>query len=72
MLAVDGETATVQAGAVTVKVPVQALARSAARHPGPLPRGEGERTSPPQGQTGRVEGARIATPGKSAVAGSST
>lgn len=59
VLGVDGETATVQAGAVTVKVPMQAL-RVVARGPSageasPLPR--------------RGGGARISTPGKGAVAG---
>ena len=70
VLGVDGETVTVQAGAVTVKVPMQAL-RILERSPSPRPspqRGEGD-TSPRRLRgSGRGEGG-ISTPGKSAVAG---
>ena len=67
VLGVDGETVTVQAGAVTVKVPMQALRviqRSPSGEMYPRPRrgrGQGE-------GAGTGEGARISTPGKSAVA----
>src|SRR6185295_16276283 len=65
VLGVDGETVTVQAGAVTVKVPMQAL-RVVSR--GPSPEGE----TYPQPRRGKGAGAgsggRISTPGKSAVA----
>jgi DNA mismatch repair protein MutS2 len=79
---VDGETVTVQAGAVTVKVPMQAL-RVISRGPSPRPspqRGEGEKYPRPRRGRGKGEGAggegaggegdssRISTPGKSAVA----
>ena len=61
ILAVDGGTATVRAGAVTVKVPVQAVRRAAA----PVP-------SQPAGQRaaarGRVKGG-VEIPDKSSVAG---
>ena len=68
VLGVDGETVTVQAGAVTVKVPKQAL-RVIQRSPSPRPspqRGEGERDSRPR--RGRGQGEGISTPGKGAVA----
>jgi len=80
VLAIDGETATVQAGAVTVKVPVQAL-RVVQRNPSPqLPprRGEDEMNPRPRRGRGQGEGdsdsslrgrrGYIRTPGKSAVA----
>ena len=74
-LGVDGETVTVQAGAVTVKVPMQAL-RVISRGPSPQPspqRGEGEMYPRPRRGRGQGEGAgvrgRITTPGKSAVSG---
>jgi DNA mismatch repair protein MutS2 len=77
VLGVDGETVTVQAGAVTVKVPMQAL-RVIQRSPSPRPspqRGEGERYPRPRRGRGQGEGARgegdssrISTPGKGAVA----
>jgi DNA mismatch repair protein MutS2 len=66
-LGVDGETVTVQAGAVTVKVPMQAL-RVIQRNP------SGEAASPPRPRRGREHGEgarmtdRITTPGKGAVA----
>jgi DNA mismatch repair protein MutS2 len=66
-LGVDGETVTVQAGAVTVKVPMQAL-RVVQRNP------SGEAPSPPRPRRGRGQGEgarmtdRITTPGKGAVA----
>ncbi|HKW91658.1 MAG TPA: Smr/MutS family protein, partial [Methylomirabilota bacterium] len=63
VLTMDGETATVQAGAVTVKVPAQAL-RVVAKSPAPQ-RGEGERDPRPH-RGGR--GGYISTPGKSGVA----
>src|SRR5690242_9180993 len=64
VLTMDGETATVQAGAVTVKVPAQAL-RVVAKSPAPSRRGEGERDSRPlRGSRGGF----INTPGKSGVA----
>ncbi len=62
VLGVDGETVTVQAGAVTVKVPMQAL-RVVAR--GPSPAGE----TYPRPRRGAGAGVRISTPGKGAVAG---
>ncbi len=80
-LGVDGETVTVQAGAVTVKVPMQAL-RVMSRDPSPRPspRGEEGGTSP-RLRRGRAQGegdsdspvtggrrGRITTPGKGAVA----
>ena len=79
VLAIDGETATVQAGAVTVKVPLQAL-RVVQRSPSPPPspqRGEGEMY--PRRLRGRGQGegdsasplrgrGHIRTPGKSGVA----
>jgi len=65
VLAVDGGTATVQAGAVTVKVPTQALrvigraesSRSTTPHPALSPEGRGSRPFPlpPRGE-GRVRG----------------
>jgi DNA mismatch repair protein MutS2 len=72
VLGVDGETVTVQAGAVTVKVPMQAL-RVIQRGPSPRPspqRGEGERYPRPRRGRGQGEGdsSRISTPGKGAVA----
>ena len=79
VLAVDGETATVQAGAVTVKVPRQALAvvarGDAAR--GDVARGEGVLYSRPRMGTGAGtkagdrQGNRgtVAVPGKSGVPG---
>ncbi len=68
VLGVDGETVTVQAGAVTVKVPMQAL-RILERSPSPRPsprRGEGDTS--PRRLRGRGQGEGISTPGKSAVA----
>jgi DNA mismatch repair protein MutS2 len=65
VLGVDGETVTVQAGAVTVKVPMQAL-RVVAR--GPAPEGE-THPRPRRGARGIGGGSRISTPGKGAVAG---
>jgi DNA mismatch repair protein MutS2 len=80
-LGVDGETVTVQAGAVTVKVPMQAL-RVMSRDPSPRPSPQGEeggtslrlRRGRAQGEadsdspvTGGRRG-RITTPGKGAVA----
>jgi DNA mismatch repair protein MutS2 len=70
VLAIDGQTATVQAGAVTVKVPLQAL-RVVPRGPSPGPapqRGEGD--SYPRPRRGRGQGERggVSTPGKSGVA----
>ena len=61
-LGVDGETVTVQAGAVTVKVPMQAL-RVIQRSP------SGEPTTTPRARRGkgRGEGDRITTPGKGTV-----
>ena len=76
VLGVDGETVTVQAGTVTVKVPMQAL-RVVSRGPSPQPspqRGEGAMYPRPRRGRGQgegaqmAEGARISTPGKSAVA----
>ena len=76
VLGVDGETVTVQAGTVTVKVPMQAL-RVVSRGPSPQPspqRGEGAMYPRPRRGRGQgegaqmVEGGRISTPGKSAVA----
>ena len=74
-LGVDGETVTVQAGAVTVKVPMQAV-RVIARGPSPQPspqRGEGETYPRPRRGRGKGEGAggegRITTPYKSTVGG---
>ena len=76
VLGVDGETVTVQAGAVTVKVPMQAL-RVVSRGPSPQPspqKGEGAMYPRPRRGRGKgegaqmVEGGRISTPGKSAVA----
>jgi DNA mismatch repair protein MutS2 len=75
VLAVDGETATVQAGAVTVKVPRQALtvvARGEAGLDAVAP-GEGVMYSRPRMGTGRSAkaGSRgvVAVPGKSGVPG---
>jgi len=75
VLAVDGETATVQAGAVTVKVPMQALT-VVARGTGGLGAvapGDGVMYSRPRMGTGRgaKAGARgaVAVPGKSGVPG---
>src|SRR5229473_883142 len=75
VLAVDGETATVQAGAVTVKVPMQALtvvARGTAGL-GAVAPGDGVMYSRPRMGTGRgaKAGARgaVAVPGKSGVPG---
>jgi DNA mismatch repair protein MutS2 len=75
VLAVDGETATVQAGAVTVKVPMQALT-VVARGTGGLDAvapGDGVMYSRPRMGTGRgaKAGARgaVAVPGKSGVPG---
>ncbi len=75
VLAVDGDTATVQAGAVTVKVPLQALAvqarGDAAR--GDVARSEGVLYSPPRMGTGAGAKAgrrgSVAVPGKSGVPG---
>ena len=75
VLAIDGETATVQAGAVTVKVPLQALtvvARGDATR-GDVARGEGVMYSRPRMGTGlgAKAGTRgaVAVPGKSGVPG---
>jgi DNA mismatch repair protein MutS2 len=84
VLGVDGETVTVQAGAVTVKVPMQALRVVSRGHSQPSPRwgegelyprprrgrgkGEGARGEGAGGEGARGEGARISVPGKSAVA----
>jgi DNA mismatch repair protein MutS2 len=75
VLAIDGETATVQAGAVTVKVPLQALtvvARGAAGG-GAVAPGEGVMYSRPRMGTGRSGKAGdrgvVAVPGKSGVPG---
>jgi DNA mismatch repair protein MutS2 len=57
ILAVDGGTATVRAGAVTVKVPVQAVRRAAAQGP-----------SRPMGQRPAAKGG-VEIPDKSSVAG---
>jgi DNA mismatch repair protein MutS2 len=67
VLGVDGETVTVQAGAVTVKVPMQAL-RVVSRGPS---RGEGDMYPRPRRGRGKGEGegARITTPYKSTVGG---
>ena len=60
VLSLDGETAAVQAGAVTVKVPLQAL-RVVQRGPSP-------QSSPPTGEDERRgRRVRISTPGKSGV-----
>ena len=71
VLGVDGETVTVQAGAVTVKVPMQAL-RVIQRSPSPRPsprRGEGETYPRPRRRAGgEGDSSRISTPGKGAVA----
>jgi len=74
VLAVDGETATVQAGAVTVKVPRQALTVVARGEAGlgAVAPGEGVRYSRPRMGTGRSAkaGSRgVAVPGKSGVPG---
>jgi DNA mismatch repair protein MutS2 len=66
VLGVDGETVTVQAGAVTVKVPMQAL-RVVSRGPSPQ-RGEGAMYPRPRRGRAPGDGARISTPGKGAVA----
>jgi DNA mismatch repair protein MutS2 len=75
VLAIDGEIATVQAGAVTVKVPLQAItvvARGGAGR-GDVARGEGVMYSRPRMGTGlgAKAGARgaVAVPGKSGVPG---
>jgi DNA mismatch repair protein MutS2 len=75
VLAVDGETATVQAGVVTVKVPMQALtvvARGDAAL-GAVASGEGVMYSRPRMGTGRSgkagSGGAVAVPGKSGVPG---
>jgi len=75
VLAVDGETATVQAGAVTVKVPMQALTVVARGEGGrgAVAPGEGVMYSRPRMGTGRgaKAGSRgvVAVPGKSGVPG---
>jgi DNA mismatch repair protein MutS2 len=70
VLAIDGETATVQAGAVTVKVPLQALTVVVR---GDVARGEGVMYSRPRMATGlgAKAGTRgaVAVPGKSGVPG---
>jgi DNA mismatch repair protein MutS2 len=70
VLAIDGETATVQAGAVTVKVPLQAITVVAR---GDVARGEGVMYSRPRMGTGpgAKTGARgtVVVPGKSGVPG---
>jgi len=74
VLQVDDVTAAVQAGAVTVKVPLQALRvieRSEGKppHPALSPKGERDAGHPlPRGQRAGVRGGGISTPGKSAVA----
>ena len=70
VLQVDDATASVQAGAVTVKVPLQAL-RVIERGPSPRPspqRGEGEMPPRPRRGRGQGEGGGISTPGHRAVA----
>jgi DNA mismatch repair protein MutS2 len=70
VLAIDGQTATVQAGAVTVKVPLQAL-RVVRRGPSPRPaprRGEGDGYPHPRRGRAQGEGGGVSTPGKSGVA----
>jgi DNA mismatch repair protein MutS2 len=66
VLSVDGETAAVQAGAVTVKVPMQAL-RVMSRGPSPQPSPLETHPRPRRGR-GQGEG-RITTPYKSTVGG---
>ncbi|HET8577946.1 MAG TPA: endonuclease MutS2 [Methylomirabilota bacterium] len=78
VVSVDGQSATVQAGAVTVRVPLQALrVTGTPPHPTLSPKGErdhvpkGERDSDsgsplPSGESARVRGG-ISLPGKSAV-----
>jgi DNA mismatch repair protein MutS2 len=75
VLSLDGETATVQAGAVTVKVPLQALtvvARDEGAR-GAVARGEGVVYAPPRMRMGHGESTRargaVAVPGKSGVPG---
>jgi dsDNA-specific endonuclease/ATPase MutS2 len=76
VLGVDGETVTVQAGAVTVKVPMQAVRviqrPSQQASPTLSPRGERNAGHPlPSGERAGVRGgrpSRISTPGTSAVA----
>jgi DNA mismatch repair protein MutS2 len=73
VLAIDGDTATVQAGAVTVKVPLQAVRvvqRGTPPHPALSPKGERGSDHPlPAGERAGVRGGRghIRTPGKSGV-----
>ncbi len=73
VLSLDGETATVQAGAVTIKVPLQALRvvqRGRPPHPALSPKGERGSAHPlPSGERAGVRGGRgyISTPGKSGV-----
>ena len=64
VLQADDATASVQAGAVTVKVPLQAL-RVVSRGSSP----EGTALPRPRRGRGQGEGGGISTPGKSAVAG---
>jgi DNA mismatch repair protein MutS2 len=64
VVSVDGQSATVLAGTVMVKVPLQAL-RVLPPHPSPSPKGERERES----WTRVRGGAGITLPGKSAVSG---
>ncbi|HSE03733.1 MAG TPA: endonuclease MutS2 [Methylomirabilota bacterium] len=71
VLQVDDATASVQAGAVTVKVPTQALRvieRGSSPRPSPQ-RGEGEMHPRPRRERGRGEGGGISTPGHRVVAG---
>ena len=70
VLQVDDASASVQAGAVTVKVPLQAL-RVIQRSPHPALSPKGERDQASSGERAGARGGRrggISTPGKSAVA----
>jgi DNA mismatch repair protein MutS2 len=66
VLAIDGQTATVQAGSVTVKVPLQAV-RVVPRSPSSQ-RGQGEMYPRSRRRSGQGEGGGVSTPGKSGVA----
>jgi DNA mismatch repair protein MutS2 len=74
VLQVDDASASVQAGAVTVKVPLQALrVIQRSPHPALSPKGERDQAGHPlpSGERAGVRGGRrggISTPGKSAVA----
>jgi DNA mismatch repair protein MutS2 len=70
VLQIDDMTASVQAGAVTVKVPLRALrvvSRGLSPQPSPL-RGQGAIHPRPRRGRGQGEGGGVSTPGKSAVA----